>query len=41
MSAEAKKGLLPEGGEMLVLAFVLALLTSGLLGLMYVLAPKA
>lgn len=40
MSAEAKKGFLPEGGEMLILAFVMFGTVLGLMTLMYFLAPK-
>ena len=39
MSAEAKKGFLPEGGEMLILAIVMFLGVIGLMTLMLTLAP--
>ena len=41
MSAEAKKGFLPEGGEMLILAIVMFITVLSLMALMYALAPKA
>lgn len=39
MSAEAKKGLLPEGGEMLIFAIVLFFCVAGIVVLMYALSP--
>jgi hypothetical protein len=38
--SEAKKGLLPEGGEVLILAIVLFLTVIGLMGLMVMFTPK-
>lgn len=41
MTTDAKKfGFLPEGGEILLLAIALFVAVIGLMGLMYVLAPK-
>jgi hypothetical protein len=37
MSSEAKKGLLPEGGEMLIFAIALFLGFAGIIALMWIL----
>lgn len=40
MSADAKKGFLPEGGEMLILAIVMFATVLGLMIMMLSLAPN-